>query len=220
MRFIFFYFRWVAAHSLICLFFLAPSKTFAQAKIDFKGKVIDFDTKAPIAGVTVSLQPTGRTNVTDEKGMFTFQLDVDSYSLLFTMVGYRSVLRPIFVLDTTYITVEFKRKAATELPEVTVLSRKKDANVSEAKMSTINIDLAQLRKTPIVFGEADLLKALQLQTGITTIGEGAGGFSVRGGNADQNLILLDGAPLFNTSHLLAFFSSISPEAVQDFTLYK
>ncbi|HLI92681.1 MAG TPA: TonB-dependent receptor plug domain-containing protein, partial [Puia sp.] len=120
----------------------------------------------------------------------------------------------------TYITVGLKKRPPTDLPEVTVLSRSADANVSEAKMSTVNIDPAQIRKTPILFGEADLLKVLQLQTGITTIGEGAGGFSVRGGNADQNLILLDGAPLFNTSHLLGFFSSISPEAVEDFTLYK
>ena len=220
MRSIFFYLRWLGTYSLICFLYLTPSKAFAQSKINFKGQVIDFDTKAPIAGVTVSLQPTGTVKITDEKGRFAFQLNVDTYSLLFTMVGYRALLRPIFVLDTTYITVEFKRKAATDLPEVTVLSRKKDANVSEAKMSTVNIDLAQIRKTPILFGEADVLKALQLQTGITTIGEGAGGFSVRGGNSDQNLILLDGAPLFNTSHLLGFFSSISPEAVQDFTLYK
>jgi hypothetical protein len=220
MRLILIHLRWVAVCCLIGVLYLLPSKAFAQSKIEFRGKVIDFDTKAPIAGVTVSLQSTAKSTVTDEKGIFVFHLEVDSYSLLFTMVGYRFLLRPIYILDTTYITVELKRKAATELPEVTVLTRKKDANVSEAKMSTINIDLAQLRKTPIVFGEADLLKALQLQTGITTIGEGAGGFSVRGGNADQNLILLDGAPLFNTSHLLGFFSSISPEAVQDFTLYK
>jgi CarboxypepD_reg-like domain/TonB-dependent Receptor Plug Domain len=211
---------WIGACCVICLLYFPPSNVLAQSKIDFKGQVIDFDTRAPIAGVTVSLQPTGKNTITDEKGMFAFQLDVDSYSLLFTMIGYRPLLRPIFVLDTTYITVELKKRAPTELPEVTVLTTKKDANVSEAKMSTVNINLAQLRKTPILFGEADLLKALQLQTGISTIGEGAGGFSVRGGNADQNLILLDGAPLFNTSHLLGFFSSVSPEAVQDFTLHK
>jgi len=218
------------AYCLICFLFLSSHSVFAQTKTVFRGKVIDFDTKAPIAGVTVSLQLIGKnavttvttikTTVADEKGMFVFQVDVDSYSLLFTMVGYRSLLRPIYVLDTSYIVVELKKRNPTELPEVTVESRKKDANVSEAKMSTVNINLAQIRKAPILFGEADLLKALQLQTGIATIGEGAGGFSVRGGNADQNLILLDGAPLFNTSHLLGFFSSISPEAVQDFTLYK
>ncbi|HEV2353021.1 MAG TPA: TonB-dependent receptor, partial [Puia sp.] len=182
--------------------------------------MVDFDNRSPIAGVTVKLLPTGRTTTTNDNGMFVFQLEADSYSLLFTAVGYRSLQRPIFVLDTTFITVELKKRPPAELPEVTVLSRSADANVSEAKMSTVNIDPAQIRKTPILFGEADLLKVLQLQTGITTIGEGAGGFSVRGGNADQNLILLDGAPLFNTSHLLGFFSSISPEAVEDFTLYK
>ena len=202
------------------LFILLSSPGFSQSKINFRGQIIDFDSKAPLAGVTVDLQNGSRSAVTDTGGRFSFRLGVESYTLRITSVGYRTLLRPIYVLDTTFIVVELKKKAATELPEVTILSRKRDANVSEVKMSTVNISVAQLRKTPILFGEADVLKALVLQTGVTTIGEGAGGFSVRGGNADQNLILLDGAPLYNTSHLLGFFSSISPEAVQDFTLYK
>ena len=72
----------------------------------------------------------------------------------------------------------------------------------------------------MLFGEADIIKALILQPGVTSSGEGAGGFNVRGGNADQNLVLLDGAPLFNTAHLLGFYTSVSPDAVQDVTLYK
>ena len=106
------------------------------------------------------------------------------------------------------------------MPEVTIEHKAKDANISEISMSTVNINPARLRKTPLVFGEADIVKALTLQTGISTIGEGAGSFSVRGGNSDQNLILLDGAPFFNSAHLLGFYSTVSPEAVQYFTLYK
>src|SRR5580692_6298870 len=129
-------------------------------------------------------------------------------------------LYPLYILDSNHIIVVLKKKPPDELPEVTIESRKLDANVSDARMSTININPALLKKTPLVLGEADILKALTLQTGITTIGEGAGGFSVRGGNADQNLVLIDGAPLFNTSHLLGFYSTLSPEAIQDFTVYK
>lgn len=198
---------------------LFPLAAISQ-KIEFKGRVIDFITRAPLPGITVNIVSSGKSQVTDDKGMFSFLLDVDSYTLEFSAVGYKPLLRPIYVLDEKFITVELKQKLPTELPEVTILTRKKDANISDVKMSTVTVNLAQLRKTPLVFGEADIFKALLLQTGITTIGEGAAGFSVRGGNADQNLILLDGAPLFNTAHLLGFFSTISPESVQDFTLYK
>jgi hypothetical protein len=199
---------------------LAISISGLSQKIELKGKVIDFESKAPIPGVSVLIPLAHIGTVTDEAGMFKFLLDVNSYQLVLSYTGYRTSTLPVYILDTNYVLVELKKKLPTELPEVTIESRKKDANVSEARMSTVTINLAQLKKTPLVLGEADILKALTLQTGITTIGEGAGGFSVRGGNADQNLVLIDGAPLFNTSHLLGFYSTVSPEAIQDFTLYK
>ncbi|HTS46103.1 MAG TPA: carboxypeptidase-like regulatory domain-containing protein [Puia sp.] len=189
-------------------------------KIELTGKVIDYDTKLPIAGASVKISSINKFAVSDGQGMFKLLLEIDTYELTVTVVGYKMHTQLVYLLDTNYVLIELKKKLPTELPEVIVESRKKDANVSEAKMSTINVNIAQLKKTPLVFGEADIIKALLLQTGITSIGEGAGGFSVRGGNADQNLMLLDGAPLFNTSHLLGFYSTISPEAIQDFTLYK
>jgi hypothetical protein len=189
-------------------------------KIELKGKVIDYDTRAPLPGVSVLIPSVRKGTVTDEAGLFRFLLEVDNYELVLSYTGYKTRSQPVYILDTNYITVELRKKLPAELPEVTIESRKKDANVSDTRMSTITINPAQLKKTPLVLGEADILKALTLQTGITTIGEGAGGFSVRGGNADQNLILIDGAPLFNTSHLLGFYSAVSPEAIQDFTFYK
>jgi CarboxypepD_reg-like domain/TonB-dependent Receptor Plug Domain len=219
MAWSFSYFSKKISTPLVAIGLLFPLTALSQ-KIEFKGQVIDFITRAPLPGVSVHIVSTTKSQVTNEKGMFSFLLDIDSYTLEFSAVGYKPLLRPIYVLDEKSITVELKQKLPTELPEVTILTRKKDANISDVKMSTVTVNLAQLRKTPLVFGEADIFKALLLQTGITTIGEGAAGFSVRGGNADQNLILLDGASLFNTAHLLGFFSTISPESVQDFTLYK
>jgi hypothetical protein len=189
-------------------------------KTEFKGKVIDFETRAPMPGVSVFIPLIHKGTVTDKEGVFSFLLGVDAYDIVLSYTGYKTHTQPIYVLDTNYIVVEMRRKPPDELAEVIVESRKKDANVSDARMSTININPALLKKTPLVLGEADILKALTLQTGITTIGEGAGGFSVRGGFADQNLVLIDGAPLFNTSHLLGFYSTLSPEAIQDFTIYK
>jgi CarboxypepD_reg-like domain/TonB-dependent Receptor Plug Domain len=205
---------------LLTIIFLIASLHAASQKIEFRGKVIDYDTRAPLAGVSVFIPSIHKGTVTDNAGLFHFSLEVDGYDIVLSYTGYKTHTQPIYILDTNYIVVELKKKPFDELPEVTIESRKEDANVSDAGMSMIKINPALLKKTPLVLGEADILKALTLQTGITTIGEGAGGFSVRGGFADQNLVLIDGAPLFNTSHLLGFYSTVSPEAVQDFTLYK
>ncbi len=203
----------------IAIFLCSSSQGLAQ-KIELKGKVIDYDTRAPLPGVSVFIPSIHKGTLTDNAGMFSFLLEVDGYDMVLSYTGYRTLTQPLYILDSNHITVVLKRKPPDDLPEVTVESRKKDANVSDARMSTVNINPALLKKTPLVLGEADILKALTLQTGITTIGEGAGGFSVRGGYADQNLVLVDGAPLFNTSHLLGFYSTLSPEAIQDFTIYK
>lgn len=201
------------------LLFICLPGVRAQA-IPFKGRVVDFDSRMPLEGITVSIPSLKKSAVTDQQGAFSFLLPVDKLVFFFSSVEYKRVSQTIYIADQESVTIELRKRPPMELPEVIVGNRAKDANVSEVAMSTVNISLTHLRKTPIVFGEADILKALTLQTGISSIGEGAGGFSVRGGNADQNLILLDGAPVFNTSHLLGFYSAVSPESVQDFTLYK
>ncbi|HZK64399.1 MAG TPA: TonB-dependent receptor plug domain-containing protein, partial [Puia sp.] len=182
--------------------------------------MVDLDSKVPLEGITVSIPSVKRSTVTDQHGLFFFYLAIDKYDFFFSSFEYKRVSQVIYIADQDSIVIELKKRPPTDLPEVTIEHRAKDANISEISMSTVNINPAMLRKTPLVFGEADLIKALTLQTGISTIGEGAGGFSVRGGNSDQNLILLDGAPLYNSAHLLGFYSTVSPEAVQDFTLYK
>jgi len=209
---------WIRLLSLAV--FLSPCFSTEAQKIEFVGKVIDFDTRAPIVGVTVTILSSKKATITDENGRFTFLLDPDDYRFHFTSVEYKSITEFVSFPAKKNITIELKKRNPSELPEATVEAKRRDANVADARMSIINLNLAQIKKTPLLFGEADIIKALTLQSGITTIGEGAGGFSVRGGNADQNLFLLEGAPIFNTSHLLGFYSTVSPEAVQDFTLYK
>lgn len=204
-----------SAITILCFSFPALSQ-----QVQLNGEVRDYDSKEPIAGVTIEVKSTKKGTTTNELGKFSLTLPIDTYDLLCSSSGYQTVIKTVYLLDEKYVLIELKKRPPSELPEVVVETRKKDANISEAKMSTISINIAQLRKTPMVFGEADIIKAITLQSGVTTVGEGAGGFNVRGGNSDQNLVLLDGAPLFNTSHLLGFYSVISPDAVQNFTLYK
>lgn len=189
-------------------------------QIELKGDVRDFDSNEPIAGASISLKPSTKGTETDDSGRFAILLPVNRYEVICTASGFQTSSKTVYLLDEHFVSFSMKKKPPSELPEVVIESRRTDANISDAKMSTISVNIAQLRKTPMVFGEADIIKALTLQSGVTTVGEGANGFNVRGGNVDQNLVLLDNAPLFNTAHLLGFYSVISADAVQNFTLYK
>jgi hypothetical protein len=107
-----------------------------------------------------------------------------------------------------------------DLQEVVITGEAEDRNVKSAEMSVARLDIKQINKIPAMFGEVDVIRAIQLLPGVTTVGEGASGFNVRGGNIDQNLILLDEAPVYNSSHLFGFFSVFNPDAVKDVKLIK
>jgi hypothetical protein len=173
-----------------------------------------------MAGITVSIEGKKISTVTDSAGKFTFSLVADSYNLIITSVGYQKLIYPIYILDKTSEEIYLRKLPPNELQEVTVETRKKDAAVTDLQMSTVHINPSQLKKAPLIFGEADIVRAITLQPGIVTGGETVSSYYVRGGDADQNLILLDGAPMFNISHLLGFYSGVTADAVQDVNFYK
>ena len=210
--------RLISGFIFLFLFMISP-RVFGQQE-ELQGDVRDFDNKEPIKGATLLIKKTTRSTISNEQGKFSILLPVNSYEITCTAIGFQSSTKMAYLLDSRYILFELKKQPPTELSEVVVESRRKDANVADGRMSTVNINVAQLRKVPMVFGEADIIRALTLQAGITTVGEGASGYNVRGGSVDQNLMLLDGAPIFNVSHLLGFYSAISSDAVQSLNLYK
>ena len=118
---------------------------------------------------------------------------------------------------TKNITLSKKNR---EVKEVVIKAKKKSNNVTETQMGKIQVDLKEFEKIPVILGERDVLKSIQLLPGIMPAQEGSSGFVVRGGNTDQNLILLDEAPVYNASHLLGFFSTFNSDALKDMTLYK
>ena len=189
-------------------------------KIKYHGQVLDFDTHQPMAGITVSIEGKKNSTITDSSGNFTFSLPADSYNLVITSISYQKLIYPIYILDKTSEIIYLKKLPPNELQEVTVETRKKDAAVKDLQMSTVHINPSQLKKAPLIFGEADIVRAITLQPGIVTGGETVSSYYVRGGDADQNLILLDGAPMFNISHLLGFYSGVTADAVQDVNFYK
>ncbi|MEP6748373.1 MAG: TonB-dependent receptor [Bacteroidota bacterium] len=204
------------------IFFIAFSlHGVAQNNLKVEGRVIDLDTKQPIKNVSVIVRQTKAGTTTNDSGYFKLQLYSPDQAIVFSFVGYVHSTREVHLLeDNKFFTIELKKKANEQLDEVVINAYKQNSKVNSVEMNIVKINPELIKRSPLLFGEADIIKALILQPGVTTTGEGAGGFNVRGGTTDQNLVLVDGAPLFSTSHLLGFYTSVSTDAVQDVTLYK
>ncbi|RIV19022.1 TonB-dependent receptor [Fibrisoma montanum] len=199
---------------------LAALSVSAQKRFTISGEVIDGTTQKPLANVSVYDTKQGAGTRTDSTGSFTMRVLPGPYTLTFSAVGYYTRTRYVDMRrGDAYLDVELNPDIR-QLAPVIVTGRAPDANVTAAQMSVVRLDMKNLKNIPVVFGEVDVLKALLLQPGVTSVGEGAAGFNVRSGAADQNLVLLDGAPIFNTSHLLGLLSNLNADAIQDVTLYK
>ncbi len=219
--------------SLIFLTVVLAASAHAQT-ILLTGEVRNFHSQRPVAFATISVnrlvkrvmngaQANVREEYTtlsaDSSGRFSQRVPVGEYVIEATGVGYTRKSKFINLKTDTSLQLELSEQT-NQLDDVEVKSKRAEDNVKSVESSVIRVNVQNIKKLPIVFGEGDLIKALTLQPGVTTVGEGAGGFNVRGGKVDQNLVLLDDAPIFNTSHLLGLFTSINTEAVQNATLYK
>ena len=192
----------------------------AQKRYQIRGRVTDGVLGKPLVNVSVFDNKQGAGTRTDSTGAYSLRVLPGLYNLTFSAVGYNTRTRYADLSRADEVADMTMNPDIRQLDEVSVTGRAPDANVSATQMSVVRLDMKNLRNIPVVFGEVDILKALTLQPGVSTVGEGAGGFNVRGGRTDQNLVLLDGAPLFNTSHLLGLFSNLNADAIQDVTLYK
>ncbi|AUD04775.1 TonB-dependent receptor [Spirosoma pollinicola] len=176
-------------------------------------------TKKPIPGASLFIAETKAGAQADSLGVISINHPPGVLTMYVSAVGYFRG-RETVVLDFNKRVEYLLQPRSTDLEEVDVRATRKDKNIKDVQMGQIQISMPELKRMPVVLGEPDILKALTLQAGVTTAGEGAGGFNVRGGRSDQNLVLVDGAPLFNTSHLLGFYTNINPDMVQDVSLNK
>lgn len=171
-----------------------------------------------LIGATIAVKETGVATSTNAYGFFSISLPEGVYTVLFQYVGYKTISKTIELASNQKIDIELAEEKI-ELTEVEV-SAERDANIKSTEMSVNKLDIKQINKIPALLGEIDVIRSIQLLPGISTVGEGASGFNVRGGSIDQNLILLDEAPVYNSSHLFGFFSVFNPDAVKDVKLYK
>ncbi|MBS1634294.1 MAG: TonB-dependent receptor [Bacteroidetes bacterium] len=192
---------------------------FSQEKFTVSGYVKDGKNGEALIGATVSKKGTTIGTSANEYGFYSLTLPKGADTLVFSYVGYPSVTQAIDLQGNLTLTIEMKEEGK-ELEEVVVSSEREDKNVKSMEISVAKLDIKQIQKMPALFGEVDVVKSIQLLPGVTTVGEGASGFNVRGGNIDQNLVLLDEAPVYNSSHLFGFFSVFNPDAVKDVKLIK
>ncbi len=191
----------------------------AQQKFTVIGYVKDIKNGEALIGVTVYKKNSQIGTSTNAYGFYSLTLPKGPDTLVFSFVGYKTIMKSIDLDANQSLSLEMGEEG-TELDEVVISSEKEDQNVKSMEMSVAKLDIKQIQKMPALLGEVDIVKSIQLLPGVTTVGEGASGFNVRGGNIDQNLVLMDEAPVYNSSHLFGFFSIFNPDAVKDVKLIK
>ncbi|MEM9917728.1 MAG: TonB-dependent receptor [Bacteroidota bacterium] len=184
-----------------------------------KGYVKDASNGETLIGVNIYVRELEKGTTTNAYGFYSLSIPSGSYTLEFTYLGYDQAKVTVDLKESQTLDVEMKEEAL-ELTEVVVVGEREDQNVTNIEMSTNKLNIQTIQKVPALLGEVDVIRSIQLLPGVTTVGEGASGFNVRGGSIDQNLMLLDEAPVYNSSHLFGFFSVFNPDAVKDVKLYK
>lgn len=197
---------------------------FAQQNYSVSGTVKDQKNGELLIGVTIKIaQDPTISVVANEYGFYSLSLPKGSYTLLVSNPGFKDFQQSITVENdlkqNIYLSQEGGEKTS-QIEEVVISAVKKDKNLSSAQMGTETLSIKQIDKLPVLFGEKDVMKTIQLLPGIKSNGEGSSGFSVRGGASDQNLILLDEATVYNASHLLGFFSTFNSDALKDVSIIK
>ncbi|WP_428225828.1 TonB-dependent receptor [Flavobacterium sp.] len=192
---------------------------FSQEKYTISGTVSDLKTNETLIGVTLKIEEKNQFLTTNEYGFYSITLPKGSYTLTTSYIGYTSKEEKIDLTENKKVNLKLSETNKT-LEEVVITDNKTKANIRKPEMSVNKLSIAQIKQMPVVLGEVDVIKSLLFLPGVTNAGEGQSGFNVRGGGADQNLVLLDEATVYNSSHVFGFFSVFNPDAIKDLKLYK
>ena len=192
---------------------------YAQEKFTLSGSIFEAEGQETLIGANVLILDLKTGTISNEYGFYSITLEKGTYQITISSIGYAS-LQETITLDRD-ISQNFTLNEAREsLDEVLIETNIETLNIKTPQMSVNSLSASSIKQIPVVFGESDVIKAITLLPGVSSAGEGAAGFNVRGGAADQNLILLDEATIFNSSHLFGLFSVFNPDAIKNLKLYK
>ncbi|MFT7149799.1 MAG: hypothetical protein ACI82Q_001659 [Nonlabens sp.] len=191
----------------------------AQDKFTLNGYVRDASSGEELIGVTILVEETGGGVNTNPYGFYSLTLPAGEYNIQFRYIGFKTKIEKVSLTKDLSLNIELEEEV-TELNEVVVTAERQDVNVTGIQMSKSVVNIGQLKKLPSLFGEPDIIKSIQMMPGVISAGEGTSAFFVRGGSADQNLILIDEAPVYDPSHLFGLFSVFNADVIKDSELYK
>ena len=191
----------------------------AQNKFTLSGTISEDISNETLIGVNILIPELQTGTTTNEYGFYSITLPEGTYKVIISYLGFADLVDTITLSED--ITKDFSLVEASEnLDEIVITENIERLNIRKPQMSVNVLSANTIKEIPVVLGEADVIKAITLLPGVTNAGEGSSGFNVRGGAADQNLILLDEATIYNSSHLFGFFSVFNPDAIKDLKLYK
>ncbi|AWG26555.1 TonB-dependent receptor [Flavobacterium kingsejongi] len=201
------------------LLFTTVTKVFSQEKYTLSGTISDGASNETLIGVNIYVPALKIGTTTNEYGFYSLTLPAGTHTVEISYMGFRTQEQQVNLTKNTKLTIAMNGDGE-ELEEVVVSTDRVRSNIRKPEMSVSKLSMETIKKMPVVMGEVDVLKSILLLPGVTNAGEGASGFNVRGGGADQNLILLDEATIYNSSHVFGFFSVFNPDAIKDLKLYK
>ena len=196
-----------------------PNDYGKYAKATLQGKILDGKNGSTLPGASVIIDKLKLGTRTDEKGNYRLKFPVGDYTLRISFMGYEDITQKIKLVGNGTFNAELFEKSV-KLDEVVISSQRAAINVTGTQMSVIKLDSKTIRELPGTLGETDIIKSITLVPGVQTVGEFGTGFNVRGGGADQNLILIEDVPLFNSSHLFGLTSVVNPDGITSVTLLK
>ena len=206
---------------LVSIFLFVGIQAFSQSDQKISGTVVDVINSEPLIGANVYWEgQVGSGTITDLEGNFRLQMTTLPAKLVISFLGYEKSIRVIQPKEAEKPMKFFLKPEELSLQEIIIQERRPDEQVKNLEIGKSSVAIETIKNIPALFGEVDLLRSLQLLPGVQTAGEGTTGLFVRGGSADQNLVQLDGAPVYNASHFFGVFSVFNPDALKKVDLYK
>lgn len=203
----------------LLFFLLSTSFLWSQERVTISGTVTAKNTKETLFGVNVVISNLKIGATTNEYGYYVFNAPKGKHTITVSYLGFKTLEQTIEVSQNTRLNFSLEEEDQL-LQEVVVTDRKNKAEIQKPEMSVNKLTMQEVKRLPVLLGEVDILKTILNLPGVTNAGEGQSGFNVRGGGADQNLVLLDEATIYNSSHLFGLFSVFNGDAVKDLKLYK
>ena len=204
---------------ILLIVLLTSIFSFSQEKFTLSGTIADLKTKETLIGVNVFILETKTGITTNEYGFYSITLPKGEYTISISYVGYQVIEEKVSLNSNIKKNILISESSQL-LKEVVIIDNKKRVDIRKPEMSVNKLTIQEIKEMPVIFGEVDIIKSILTLPGVTNAGEGQSGFNVRGGSADQNLVLLDEATIYNSSHLFGLFSVFNPDAIKDLKLYK